>query len=293
LEDVDARLKGMDDFGLEQQVVYPTLFLESIVEDVRLEAAVYRAYNDYLGAACAKSGGRLKWTACVPWRDPEAAAAEVQRVSDLGASGIFTMGVIFDHHLDDPIFYPVYEAAADLDLPVCVHLGWGSPRATQIFSKNSFFCGATIPVIWGFVFIMTSGLLGRFPKLRVGFIESGAQWVPYVINQIRRQYEPPTVIRGKRGPGQSSQRAIDRDFYRDPADWFHQGRAFVTFEADEDLPHLLQHLGEDGLMMSTDYPHGDMSADERFVDKIMLRQDISATVKEKLLGANAARFYRV
>src|SRR5437773_7417243 len=36
LEDVDARLKGMDDFGLEQQVVYPTLFLESIVEDIHL-----------------------------------------------------------------------------------------------------------------------------------------------------------------------------------------------------------------------------------------------------------------
>lgn len=55
----------------------------------------------------------------------------------------------------------------------------------------------------------------------------------------------------------------------------------MTFEADEDLPHLLQHLGEDALMMSTDYPHGDMSADERFVDKLMMRQDISASLKEK------------
>ncbi len=96
LENVAERLQGMDEFGIEEQVIFPTLFLESIVDDVRLEAACYRAYNDFVGGACAQSGGRLKWTACVPWRDPEAAVAEVRRAGDLGASGIFTMGVIFE-----------------------------------------------------------------------------------------------------------------------------------------------------------------------------------------------------
>ncbi len=196
LEDVESRLEGMDEFGIQEQVIFPTLFLESLVDDVRLEAALYRAYNNYLAEACGRSHGRLKWTACLPWRDPEAAVAEVRRASDLGAAGVFTMGVIYDRHLDDPLFFPVYQAASELDLPVCVHLGWGSPGATQLFTKNSFFCSATIPVIWGFVHVMASGLLSRFPGLRVGFIESGAQWVPYTINQIRRHYQPPTVIRG-------------------------------------------------------------------------------------------------
>ncbi len=294
LEDVEARLEGMGEFGIHEQVIYPTLFLESIAHDVRLEGALYRAYNDYLAAACARSHGRLKFTACVPWRDPEAAVAEVNRVSDLGAAGIFTMGVIFDRHLDDPHFYPVYQAASDLDLPVCVHLGWGSPGATQLFDRNSFFCGATVPVIWGFAFVMASGLLGRFPKLRMGFIETGALWVPYVINQVRRHYQPPTVIRqGKQKPRPAQTATIDRDYYRDPVDWFKDGRAFVTFETEEDLPHLLQHLGEDSLMLSSDYPHGDPSADEMFLEKISMRQDVPDRVKEKLVGGNAARFYRV
>ena len=291
LEDVEARLAGMDRFGIQEQVIYPTLFLESLVDDVRLEAALYRAYNDFVGAACARSHGRLKWTACVPWRDPEAAMAEVRRVSDLGACGIYTMGVIFDRQIDDPHFYPVYETASELSLPVCVHLGWGSPAVTQAFSKNGFFCSATVPVIWGFFFAMSSGLLGRFPKLRIGFIESGAEWVPYAINQVRRHYQPPTVIRGE---GQRPRRVgIDENFYRDPVEWFREGRAFVTFETEEDLPYLLNHLGEDSLMMSSDYPHGDPSADELFVDKMALRQDIPNPVKEKLAGGNAARFYRV
>ena len=66
----------------------------------------------------------------------------------------------------------------------------------------------------------------------------------------------------------------------------------MTFEEDEDLPHLLHHLGEDALMMSTDYPHGDLSADHNFVAKLRRREDISDRVKAKLLGENAARFYR-
>ena len=61
---------------------------------------------------------------------------------------------------------------------------------------------------------------------------------------------------------------------------------------DEDLPYLLKHLGEDGLMLSSDYPHGDPSADESYVAKLQARGDIPEGVKGKLLGENAARFFR-
>jgi predicted TIM-barrel fold metal-dependent hydrolase len=292
LEDVDARLAGMDEIGIDMQAIFPTMFLINSIEDVTLEGALYRAYNNYLAGAASRSRGRLKWNAIIPWRDPEAAVVEVRRASDLGCSGIFTMGVIYEQQLNDPAFFPIYQAASDLDLPIAIHLGWGSTQATQIFAENAFFCSATIPVIWGFVFVMNSGLLGRFPRLRVGFIETGAQWVPYAINQVRRQYEPPVVKESGRRLGAGSRRGGDADYYRDPMEWFAQGRAFVTFEEDEDLPHLLKHLGEDALMMSTDYPHGDLSADHNFVAKLRRRDDVSDRVKAKLLGGNADRFYR-
>ncbi len=290
LEDVDARLAGMDEIGIDTQAIFPTMFLINTIEDVGLEGGLCRAYNTYLSGAATRSRGRLKWNAILPWRDPEAAVRELHRASDLGCSGIFTMGVIYEQQLNDPRFFPIYQAASDLDLPISIHLGWGSTQATQIFAENSFFCSATIPVIWGFYFVMSSGLLGRFPRLRVGFIETGAQWVPYAINQVRRQYEPPAVKESGRRLEGGFQSATN--YYRDPLAWFEEGRAFVTFEEDEDLPHLLQHLGEDGLMMSTDYPHGDLSADHNFVAKLRRRDDIGDRVKQKLLGDNAARFYR-
>lgn len=293
LEDVEARLAALDRYQIDQQIIFPTMFLVSAVEDVKLEGALFRCYNTYISRACAKSHGRLKWAALIPFRDAAAAVDEVKRASDLGAAGIFTLGVVFDRHLNDPSFFPIYEAMSELDLPLCVHLGWGAPKVTELFTDgNAFFCSATTPVIWGFVYIMAYGLLNRFPKLRVGFIETGAEWVPYTINQLRRRYQPPTHLTP--APSRPIGRgAVDRSFYRDPVDWFREGRAFVACEVEEDLPYLLRHLGEDGLMLSSDYPHGDPSTEETFVTKIQMREDIPEGAKKKLLGENAARFYRL
>ena len=84
---------------------------------------------------------------------------EMRRASDLGASGIFTMGMVWERNLADPEFFPIYEEAAGLDLPLCVHLGWGSPQVTQLFSdSHAFFCSAIVPVMWGFMYTMGAGL---------------------------------------------------------------------------------------------------------------------------------------
>jgi predicted TIM-barrel fold metal-dependent hydrolase len=269
------------------------MFLVSGLDDVKLEAALFRAYNTYVAEQCARSHGRLKWMALVPFRDAELAVAEVRRTSQLGAAGVFTMGVVYEQHLNDPAFFPIYEAMEQEDLPLGVHLGWGAPKLTELFTDgNAFFCSASTPVIWGFVYVMAYGLLSRFPKLRVGFIETGAEWVPYTINQLRRRYKPPTVLAGG-NPRPFGRGAVDRGLYRDPVDWFREGRAFVACEPEEDIPHLIQHLGEDGLMLSSDYPHGDPSSDETFVSKILEREDVPERAKAKLLSANAERFYRL
>jgi predicted TIM-barrel fold metal-dependent hydrolase len=291
LADVDARVADLDRFHIDIQVVFPTMFLVSVAEDVKLEGALFQAYNTYVGRACAKSNGRVRWVALVPFRDPELAVQEVRRVKELGAVGIFTMGMVWDRTLADPAFFPIYEQATALDLPICVHLGWASPQLTNLFvDSHAFFCSATIPVMWGFMYTMGSGLLNRFPKLRIGFLESGSEWVPYAIKQLRRRVKPPSVIRGEaRRPTFGT--GIDREYYRDPEELFCSGRAFVNCEGDEDVGYLLKHLGEDALMCSSDFPHGDPSAEENYVSRWRERTDIPERVKEKVLGGNAARFF--
>jgi predicted TIM-barrel fold metal-dependent hydrolase len=293
LADVEARLADLERFHIDIQVLFPTMFLASMAEDVKLEGALFQAYNTYVGRACAKSNGRLRWVALVPFRDPEAAAQEMRRAKELGAVGIFTMGMVWDRTLADPAFLPIYEQAAALDLPVCVHLGWASPAVTNLFSDgHAFFVSATIPVIWGFTYTMAAGLLARFPKLRLGFMESGAEWVPYVTHQLRRRANPISIIRGEaRRPIGGG--GFDPRYYQDPEELFRSGRAFVNCEGDEDIAYLLKHLGEDALMCSSDFPHGDASAEENYVTHWRERSDIPERVKEKVLGENAARFFGI
>lgn len=292
LADLDRRLADLDRFEIDTQVVFPTMFLVSAAEDVKLEGALFQAYNTYVGRACSKSNGRLRWTALLPFRDPEAAVKEMRRASELGAAGIFTMGMVWDRTLDDPGFFPIYEEAQALDLPICVHLGWASPPVTNLFSDGrAFFCSATIPVIWGFFSIMSTGLLTRFPKLRVGFLETGSMWVPYATQQLRRRVKPLSVLRARAG-GPLTASGVDVQHYRDPEELFRSGRAFVNCEGDEDFRFLLEHLGEDCLMCSSDFPHGDASSEETFVTNWRKRTDVPERVKKKVLGENAARFFR-
>ena len=112
------------------------------------------------------------------------------------------------------------------------------------------------------------------------------------MQQIRRRVEPPTVIfsQGQRRPVDN---AIDRRYYRDPGEFFRSGRAFVNCEGDEDFDYLLKHVGEDGLMCSSDFPHGDPSAEENYVIRWRERSDMPERVKEKILGKNAQRFFRL
>ncbi len=293
LKNAEARLADLDRFNIDIQVVFPTMFLVSSADDVKLEGAMFQAYNTYLSRACAESKGRIRWAAPIPFRDPDAAVKEMRRARDLGAAGIFTMGMVWDRPLDDPAFFPVYEEAAKLDIPICVHLGWASPKVTSLFSDGqSFFSSATVPVIWAFMSIMGAGLLKRYPKLRIGFLETGSAWVPYAIQQLRRRAKPRSVTRpGGSRPSNSS--GIDQEFYCDPEELFRSGRAFVNCEGDEDFRYLLEHLGEDALMCSSDFPHGDASAEETYVTNWRNRTDISNDVKEKVLGENAARFFRL
>src|SRR5262249_1339434 len=105
LDDMEARAADRDRCRMHCQGVFPPKFLAHIGEGVKVEGGLFHAYNTYVGQACAKSKGRVRWVALLPFRDPEAAVKEMRSASDLGASGIFTMGMVWERNLADPQFF--------------------------------------------------------------------------------------------------------------------------------------------------------------------------------------------
>ena len=255
MTDIDARLRDMDKVKIDTQVVFPSLFLTTTAEDLRLEAALLRSYNSFLGECSAASKGRIRFAALVPIRDIDASKKEVRRAAKIGAAAVMLHGMAWDKLLGDESLFPFYQEVADLDLPICVHLGWGCPAMTDIFDASTNFYSAILPVTIGFHSILMSSAFERIPNLRFGFLEAGCGWVPYLVRQVRRD-------NGRRGKA------------KDPIEYFKTGRVFVTCEADEDINGVAEVIGEDSFVLGSDYPHGDPSRQEDMVAEFQ-REKIS------------------
>src|ERR1041384_2270280 len=126
MDDINARLKHMDELGIDVQVLYPTIFLRPYTRRPEVELAVTRSDNRWLIDIWKKAPDRLRWVAVLPLLTMDQALKEARFAKENGACGIFMRGLEGDKLLSDRHFFPMYEEAGRLDLPVCVHSATGS-----------------------------------------------------------------------------------------------------------------------------------------------------------------------
>ena len=285
MNDVPGRLAAMDSMGIDHQVVFPSLWLGTLAENVELEAALASSYNDFVSSQCNESGGRLHYVAVLPWRRPDLAVAEIQRVKQLGSAvGVFVRGMEWDHPLTHPDFRPIFAEAEAQDLPIAVHVGNGtSPTISRMFEGiprphygdpsphinpygNGIVSGPYVQ--YAFQQILGSDMLERFPELRVGFLEAGAEWTVPILRKLRaRRGELIDQVLGE--------------------------RVFVACAVDEDLPHIIDKAGADFLVTQTDFPHGDSFREDHLTESLANRGDLSEADIGKILSDNPARFFRI
>lgn len=282
LTDVGARLADLDALGVEKQVLYPSLWLGGLAEDVELEAALARSYNQFMATQCNESGGRLFYAAVLPWRRPRSAVEEMRRVRGMGsAASIFVRGLEWDLPLVHPMFWPIYEEAERQDLVVAIHTGFGSPTISRMFEgmprPNSGELPFVDPLEAGLTSaalskhavgsILGSTLLEDFPRLRWVVLESGSEWLlPKVWGYQRRG--------------------------RDAAKYFRESRFFVSCEPDEDISEVAEFLGEGCLLGASDWLPTDDRQPCRPEDVWRERAGLSDRTLTKILRENALKLYR-
>jgi predicted TIM-barrel fold metal-dependent hydrolase len=271
MADVAARLRHMDELGVDVQVLYPSVFLTPLTHRVEVELALCRSYNRWLADIWAQGHGRLLWAMVLPLMSMESALGELAWAKDHGACAVFIRGLEGDHQLIDPYFFPLYESASDLDLPICVHSATGSFQHYGLFDGESGFSRFKLPNVGAFHALVMSKVPARFPRLRWGFIEVSAQWVPYVIHDLARRYEK----RGER---------LSPDLMRDY-------RLYVACQTDDDLPYVLKYAGEDNLVIGSDYGHADTATEIEALRRLKEQTDIAPAAIDKILDDNARALY--
>jgi predicted TIM-barrel fold metal-dependent hydrolase len=253
--DVNERVKAMDEDGVWAQLMFPTFprfagtrFL--LVKDEKLASLCVEAYNDWMiDDWCATAPERFIPMIIVQLWDPEAAAAEIRRCAAKGGRAV-TM-VETPSPLGLPSFWtrywdPVFQAAEETGVVLCMHIGTSgkltspSPEATAHSDALSISL-AGLNSMTTLADLTYSGLLHRYPGVRIALSEGGSGWVPYLLE--RSDY---TWKRTRTG--------VDRSI--SPTEIF-QRNFWTCFISDRFALENRHAIGIDKLMWESDYPHND------------------------------------
>lgn len=278
--DLPERLRDMDLMEIDVSVLYPTYGLWiSQVKEKDYAAALCRAYNNWIADQC-KQSPRLKAVALLPVTAPEACPAELNRaVAQLGLLGATLAVSGLRRCLADEAYFPLYEEAQRLNVPLAVHAGGGDEFGSELLPSfiSTHTCGHPFPVLRQLTAMVFEGIPERFPRLTLGFLEIGCGWLPYWMERMDEEYEK----RAREAPLLKAK----------PSEYLTGGRIFYSCEPDEKMiSTVVDMIGPDCIMYASDYPHWDMTYPES-AGLIRKRHDLSEETKRKVLSDNAYRFY--
>jgi predicted TIM-barrel fold metal-dependent hydrolase len=222
--------------------------------------------------------------------DPAEGARELRRATEeLGLVGAFIPpNPVMGRHLDDPAYFPIYEMAQQLDTPITIHNASGS-RLPQAGDDRYSSFGRHIGIhpieqMLSALTLLGDGVLERFPGLKIAHLESGCGWLPFWLDRIDEHFKHYRWSQGRDGTGS-----------RLPSDIF-RAQCVISTEAGEDLVvDVVDRVGEDVLIVATDYPHSD--AVDKFPDHtigdLTRNEQLSDQTKRKILWDNPARIYGI
>lgn len=205
------RLEHMDREGIDHQVIYGSMPLafNSLI-DSELAVALCRAYNDYIHDDTRPYAGRLHPVAILPLQDPVEAVHELRRcVEELGMTGVtFAPNLPVPHpaapesfpaiRVPKPLshadFHPIYAECERLDVAIGLHgapgvqLAGGSSDQLDTFTLVHVFANRSMQQM-ALAKLIFDGVMEAFPRLRFGFLEAGAGWLPDFMHSLHEHWE--------------------------------------------------------------------------------------------------------
>jgi uncharacterized protein len=260
--DVKERLKDMDAMGVWGQICFQNGGVTQAgslvaLNDEPLAIAITQIFNDACADRAKASAGRINGMGTLPYWDKDVMNQEMRRIIDIGVKGIvlpdrperLSQGYIAKDGKVSPFWEEVFQTCNDTGTPLNFHLNASLDANSAIWDNLGFDqrlpihallhhvgCAATMSNF------MVSGILDRFPKLKIGLIESGAGWVPFWLEAMEHQLD-------------EFRTAENRGLKLRPKEYFKR-HFWVSFWFETYAPtKMLDEIGVDRIMFETDFPH--------------------------------------
>jgi len=268
---IAARLAHMDELEIDVQVLYPTVFLRPWTADPVCEYALCKAYNRWLASIWRAAPDRLRWCVMPPLLSMDKTEEEMRFAKDNGAVGVFLRGLELDKQFSDSRFFRLYELGEELDLPMCIHSGNGSFASYNVYGNEGALGRGRLQVVAAFHSLLLGGIPAKFPRLRWGFVEASAEWIPFALNDLELRYK-------RRGKRMSKSIIADNNM-------------FVACQVTDDLGRIVPMAGDGQLVVGTDYGHADNSAEIEAMRKLKDEGKVAAAIADRILNDNARALY--
>jgi predicted TIM-barrel fold metal-dependent hydrolase len=276
--------KDLDELGIDIGVVFPdNLLMLATLRDPDYATALACAYNRWLTDEWLAGDNGLKGAIVAASQNPLVAAGEIRRyAAHKHVAAIYLPSCCVNPLYGHRCYDPIYEAAQETNLPVMLH------SVTAIFPVFPFNldCFSTmfsahivshgLSMVANLLSLMETGVPERYPKLRIGFSESGIGWVPWIMMRMDKEYK---------------ERRRELSFLSDLPSTYVRRMFFATqpIEEPENMQQMATVLslfgGETSVMFASDWPHHDFDHPNK-----VLQIPVSSETQRNILGGNASRF---
>jgi predicted TIM-barrel fold metal-dependent hydrolase len=308
-----ARVEDMNRDGVLASLCFPSFprfcgqaFTEA--KDKVLGLLCVQAYNDWmLEDWCGAAPGRFIPLMIIPLWDPQLAVKEIERTAARGGRAIafsenpYPLGLPSIH--DKSRYWdPVFAAAAGHEMPLCTHLGSSSqlPQTSPSTPLIATMSLTPLNIAACCIDWLFSGILPRFPNLKICLSEGGIGWIPYVLERCDYVVEKQkrwasdsdweldwSTGETKPIPGSTGLQLDELH----PSQLFRE-HMYGCFIDEAHGASCIDEIGADNVMIETDYPHGDTTYPNSLAIARRSLAKWDPETQHKVVRGNAERVFR-
>jgi len=302
LTEPELRVKDQDRDGVQAEVLYGVLGATGRLEDAEAAVEVLRIYNEWLADFCSARPERFAGLASIPNNPIDAAIAEVRRVAKRGVlRGLDIANSADLKPLWDPYWNPLWGVINETGLPLHFHTvsGYqpdhirkimliggdptraslpGMPEVDLAVARAAFATNITAfqlnmsSILTSMIY---SGVLERYPRIRLVLGEAGIGWIPYVLWRMDAEWEDQFK---------------DLSLRMAPSGYWKR-QCWATYQTDPVGVKLIDELGADKVMWGSDFPHPDgiWPDSQEYIQREL--GPLPAGIRRKIVCENAAKLY--